>query len=274
MTDIAVTKNFKSHVWQDAITGTGTITYSQNSEGMATTAGDIVHCAGDNVSRAMKVYRTTLSPLETIEFDVMCRVEDGFAVGEEGGIYIESNNVRVAEINLENEDWERSQTIRYTAEFNQEYADRDISIFIGSSNTRNNTTHFAQPIVRKYGGVGRGAVQPTMYGVINITATGVVTMHGSSTEFNVDQGRFEAVGATKELKIWPHGRDRVIGGIQGIPIVQQIRGPSTNNPRYHYEARVINADNILQIAAYDSAGVLKNINALGFAVRLMFMIIR
>ena len=270
MTDIVIDKNFQSNVWVDDTTGTGTVNYGANPEAGTTTTGDMVILAGDNVSRAMKKFETSLAPGETVEFDIMCRNIDGFATGEEGNIYIESPpGTRVAELNMTNEDWERSQTLRYTAEFNAEFAMRTVTIFIGSSSTRNNTSYFTQPVLKKYGS-NMGVRQIFMDGVIDITAVGVGTVNANYTSTNIDQGRITAIGGTNEIKIMPHGRDRIT--ITGIPRVQEVRGTVTNNARLHYEARAIAPDNAIQIAAFNAAGVLQDINNLGFPVRLAFSV--
>lgn len=270
MTDIVIDKNFQSNVWVDDTTGTGTVNYGANPEAGTTTTGDMVILAGDNVSRAMKKFETSLAPGETVEFDIMCRNIDGFATGEEGNIYIESPpGTRVAELNMTNEDWERSQTLRYTAEFNAEFAMRTVTIFIGSSSTRNNTSYFTQPVLKKYGS-NMGVRQTFMDGTIDISAVGVATVYTPNTSHNIDQGRMTAIGGTNELKIMPHGRDRIT--ISGRAQAWEVRGTQTTNPRYKYEARSIAPDNAIQIAAYTEAGVLQDINNLGFPVRLSFYV--
>ncbi len=265
---MVIDKNFQSNVWIDDVTGTGSVVYGANPEAATTTTGDLVTLAGDDVSRAMKTFETSLAPGETIEFNIMCRIIDGSTTGQEGNIYIESPpGTRVAELNMTNEDWERSQTLRYTAEFNAEFAMRAVKIFIGSSSTRNNTSYFTQPVLRKYGS-NMGTRQTFMDGVINISAVGVGTVDSTYTSTNIDQGRITAVGGTSEIKIMPHGRDRIT--ITAIPMVQEIRGTVTANPRLHYEARALAPDNAIQIAAYDASGALQDINNLGFPVRLAF----
>jgi len=267
---MVIDKNFQSNVWVDDVTGTGSVVYGSNPEAGTTTTGDLVTLAGNDTSRAMKKFETSLAPGETIEFDIMCRIIDNSTTGQEGNIYIESPpGTRVAELNMINEDWERSQTLRYTAEFNAEFAMRTVTIFIGSSSTRDNTSQFTQPVLRKYGS-NMGVRQIFMDGVINISSIGTGTVDSTYTSTNIDQGRITPVALTNEIKIMPHGRDRIT--ITGIPRVWEVRGTVTTNPRYKYEARAIAPDNAIQIAAYTEAGVLQDINNLGFSVRLAFSV--
>lgn len=262
MTDIAIDKRFNSNSWSEDITGTGSLVYGANPEN-AQAAGDLVTCDGDNVSRAMVMFRTNLAPSETIEFDVMCR--NDVSTPDWGNIYIESGGARVAELNMTNDDWERSETLRWTAPFNERFAMVDVRIFIGSSSTRNNKSYFTQPTLKKYGGF-TGTRQVVMDGVIEITA-GTYSLNSGYVSHNVDETTFTIEGSG-ELSVRPHGENNIAQG--AIPQLTLIRAAGAGAPKYFWEARTIASTNRLQIACYDDAGVIQNISTLPDTHRIAF----
>lgn len=238
--EVAINKLFNSLDWSEDITGTGSVTYLDNPEN-AQSAGDVVVCEGDSVSRAGVYYDFELTSGETVVFDVLARNIDGYT--DTGSIYLEYPiGSRIQEINVSNFDWHQAESLIFTAPFNENFAAYKCRIFIGSSVTKPSGCEFYRPRLQKIGGIFAGR-QTLMYGGVEITA-GVYTFRGRG--FNADTLIRNV--ATGEIEIRPHLE--ASSSLEGTINLTTIR--ATNAVKYIIEARYLVSTGRIAIGFFDN----------------------